>query len=138
MFITELFFKKILGEVKKVELTQDLVWEDDVYHIRCKAGLESDGASVPQIFWTLFPPFAGKYLEAAVLHDGLYMSEAFERDVCDTYFLTAMKQLGVSAWKRYTMFYAVRGFGWTVWNRHTRSSVEAARKLVDITPKVMI
>lgn len=33
-----------------------------------KGGYRSDGASVPQLFWNLYPPF-GEYLEAAIVHD---------------------------------------------------------------------
>jgi hypothetical protein len=33
------------------------------------AGLETDGASVPKVFWAMFPPWSGNYRKAAVIHD---------------------------------------------------------------------
>src|SRR5688572_15669027 len=33
------------------------------------AGMVTDGASVPSVFWVMFPPWTGNYRKAAVIHD---------------------------------------------------------------------
>lgn len=77
-------------------------------------GFTTDFASVPRIFWTLIPP-DGKYSQAAVLHDYLYVQKITTRKKADKIFLEAMKVLKVPFWKRRVMYYAVRlggGFCW--------------------------
>jgi hypothetical protein len=78
-------------------------------------GFETDGASVPQVFWSVFPPL-GKYFPAAVLHDYLYSRQStlhFEcdREEADFLFLEAMFNLGVPWHTRHTIHMAVRMFG---------------------------
>ena len=76
------------------------------------AGFVMDFASVPRPVWWLLPPW-GKYGNAAVIHDWLYASHLFARAQADAIFLEAMGVLGVSKWKRWTMYAAVRlGGGW--------------------------
>jgi len=83
-------------------------------------GLITDLASVPRLFWSIFPPF-GKYSQAAVLHDFLYREQFYTRKESDKIFLEAMKVLGVSSIKRKTMYRAVRWFGWKAWNKHSKN-----------------
>lgn len=81
-------------------------------------GYLTDGASVPRIFWGLIPPW-GSYGQAAIVHD--YLTEflsitvegkpvAITRKRADEIFLEAMTVLGVPAYLRYPMFYAVSAF----------------------------
>jgi hypothetical protein len=77
-------------------------------------GFRTDFASVPRIFWAIFPPY-GRHGKAAVIHDylyGLVRIKKFNRAVADSIFLACMKELGVSWWRRYTMYLAVRCWGW--------------------------
>ena len=73
-------------------------------------GFEFDGASVPRILWWLFPP-AGRYMVAALLHDYLLNQSSVSRAFADALFLLAMKKLGVTLWRRFIMYGAVRMFG---------------------------
>ena len=71
-----------------------------------------DGASIPQIFWTLMGgPFEGKYRNASIIHDCYCDSQV--RGWRDTHrmFYSAMRCSGVSAVKAKIMFYAVYRFG---------------------------
>jgi len=82
-------------------------------------GFSSDLASVP---WpaTLLIPKSGRFNQSAVLHDWLYNQRFIHgrsRKECDQIFLEAMGVLGVVAWKRYMMYYAVRSFGWIPWRK---------------------
>ncbi|WP_434052606.1 MAG: DUF1353 domain-containing protein [Roseibium sp.] len=79
------------------------------------AGMKTDGASVPRVAWSLFPPFAGKYLKAAVVHDRYCdtMQETWQRT--HRVFFDAMLTSGVDKLSAKTMYAAVRLFGprWT-------------------------
>lgn len=79
------------------------------------AGFQTDFASVPRIFWNIFPPY-GRHGKAAVIHDYLYAlvrQGKFHRAMADAVFLAAMKELGVSWWRRTVMYLSVRLFGWS-------------------------
>ena len=78
-------------------------------------GFVTDFASVPRILWWLFPPH-GRHGKAAVIHDYLYLlvrKGKYSRVVADSIFLSAMKELEVPLWRRYTMYLGVRLAGWT-------------------------
>lgn len=80
------------------------------------AGFETDFASVPRFFWRVVPPW-GRYSPAAVVHDYLYRTGQVPRDLADRIFLNLMKRLGVPAWKRRVMYWAVRVFGGRSWRK---------------------
>ena len=83
-------------------------------YIRVPKGFVTDFASVPRIFWWLFPPW-GKYGKAAVVHDYLYHTRMFSRAVADAIFLEAMSVLKVPLWKRLIIYWSVRIGGWVPW-----------------------
>ncbi|BAN05358.1 hypothetical protein [Nitratiruptor phage NrS-1] len=56
------------------------------------------------------------------------------RKECDLLFLEAMEELGTKKWKRLTMYYAVRWFGWKVWRSHKGEEVLKAREYVKVKP----
>jgi hypothetical protein len=87
------------------------------------AGFVTDFASVPRFFWRLLPP-AGNgqraaYGYAAVVHDWLYRRKHrfMSRRTCDRVFLELMRQAGVARWRRWTMYAAVRCFGWLAFKK---------------------
>ena len=103
------------------------------YTITVKEGLIFDGASIPKVFWTIIgSPFTGLYTKSATVHDALYMSEMLPRSICDDIFLDLMKQAGVGYFKRYTMYWAVRGFGWSVWSKHKPEEVKFNKGFIDV------
>jgi len=75
------------------------------------AGAETDGASIPGIFWITHPPFTGKYRSAAVIHD--YYCRTQTRSWQDTHdvFYEAMLTAGVDARTAKVMWAAVYNFG---------------------------
>lgn len=77
-------------------------------------GYQTDGASVPQLLWTLLPP-SGRHSRAALLHDWLYDNRIGTRKQADVLFLEAMLEDGVSKWKAYTMYWGVRLFANYKW-----------------------
>lgn len=110
--------------------------EDPTTAIRVPAGFITDFASIPRVFWTLWPP-TGDYGKAAVVHDYLYVlggkvpcklaisagigysDMCGEPDRCKTYtkaqadriFRDAMEVLGVKNPQRWIMWQAVKAFG---------------------------
>ena len=90
--------------------------------------LETDGASIPRVFWRLIGhPMMQWLLPHALPHDALYAGELLSRKECDDFLLTSMQLAGVSWWRRNAIWSAVRLGGDSVWRRHTKESVEQAR-----------
>lgn len=79
--------------------------------VEIPAGTVINYASVPRLFWRIFPPAQGKYLKATIPHDYLYEMKGFPKVVADGIFLDVMKADGVGWFKRHTMFIAVLIFG---------------------------
>lgn len=101
-----------------------------------KAGFQTDGASVPEEFWTLLDssPFDPDVLAAALGHDALYSAELMERAACDLEFENLMRlnsKRGASLSGLY--YHMVSLFGNTVWSKHTPESIAAARQLCSLT-----
>jgi len=91
--------------------------------IEVPAGFQTDFATIPKAFWSIFPP-TGKYTKAAVVHDYLTANKGeiimiimngevrlFSKKESDLIFLEAMSVLGVSHTIRKMMYYTVRVFG---------------------------
>ena len=92
-------------------------------------GFQTDGASIPRIFWSCAgDPFSPDYVAAAVCHDALYCAQLVTRDQADNEFLELMGEDGLSWLHRNVFYYAVRWFGGIVWNEHTTDSIADARK----------
>lgn len=78
---------------------------------------ETDFASVPRLFWWIFPP-TGQHARASVVHDFLYSAAGdCPRFLADAVFRHAMEVSGVNWWRRCVMYYAVRTFGWLTYRR---------------------
>ena len=74
-------------------------------------GYITDGASVPRVFWSFFPPNRPEYLSAAVLHD--YLTDLAQIGQitfkeADDAFKKALCELGVSKYKIALLYLGVR------------------------------
>lgn len=69
-------------------------------------GFVTDGASVPRIFWSLFPPNRTDYLPCAIVHD--FLCDLGDYKKADQYFHDCLEHLRVSKFARVTMYLAVR------------------------------
>lgn len=80
-------------------------------HWNVPKGAITDGASIPQAFWTLYAPFSGKYREAAVIHD--YYCQTRSASWKDTHnvFFDGLLTSGVDQRTATVMWAAVYGFG---------------------------
>jgi len=118
----ESLYVRILENGREVQLIKPFV----VYFKKRKPitvpnGFVTDFASIPQPFWSIVSPW-GKYAPATVLHDYLYFNGFMSREESDKIFLTVMKRLKVSRWKRNIMYTAVRVFGNIVWKKYRQRS----------------
>ena len=114
-------------------LLEDVAVESLGYKITVKKGFDFDGASIPQALWSLYGnPLSWKFRIAALVHDALYASETFARELADNIFLDLMKQDEVGYIKRQTMYYAVRSAGWYVWKCHEKVEVKKYKEFIDV------
>jgi hypothetical protein len=113
-------------------LTDDLAAEWSGYTIRVRAGYSTDGASIPRLAWRLIGHPWGQYLPAAIVHDILYETEIWDREMADQCFRDLMQWLEVPAWRRALMYRAVRTFGGPTWAKHTEASRTIAREFLEI------
>jgi hypothetical protein len=91
-------------------------------------GFVTDFASVPRLFWSIFPPI-GKYGYPALFHDFVYWEQEISRVESDLVFRETMKELGVSKVVTSIMYAAVRLFGSFAW-RKNRVAKENGEKRV--------
>lgn len=101
--------------------------------IRVDVGFITDFASVPQIFWNIFPPW-GRYGKAAVLHDWNYTKQEFTRSFCDDILDESMEALQVNWITRHLIWSGVRLGGWVAWNQHKKEN-QNGRNTTDTSSK---
>ncbi|MBE3030102.1 DUF1353 domain-containing protein [Campylobacter sp. RM9344] len=81
--------------------------EDYAYGIvTIPKGYRTNGANVPRIFWSIFPPNSPEYLSAIVVHDYLCDKERYK--LADKVLKQMMIALNVAKWKIYTFYFACR------------------------------
>lgn len=130
MFLTSLSLQ-VIGEQNYL-LINPLLYRDKEYFITVSAGFDFDGVSIPRILWSLVgSPMTGGYQRSACLHDALYASQLFPRDVCDKIFYEAMKAEGVNKIKAYTLYKAVRIGGYFAYK--SKDEIEKYQKLVTVS-----
>lgn len=84
-------------------------------------GFKTDFASVPRIFWRILQPTSAA--EASIPHDFLYRKGIVTKAQADKIFLLGMVALKIPRWKRQTMFYAVKVFGGSSYNKFTEEKL---------------
>jgi len=99
-----------------------------VYHVGDKNSLEvirvpigfiCDGASIPRLLWSVVGHPMDEYAQAAFLHDFICkcMRDTYNRLEGEEIMYEAMGVLGVSLWKRWVIYKALRLFGWYMYNK---------------------
>ncbi len=94
-------------------------------------GFVTDFASVPRLFWTVFPP-CGKYTSSAVLHDYLYWNQSFkcDRKCADDILLLAMKEANVDELTSNVIYTAVRLGGKSSWKDNTKAKSKGTIRII--------
>ena len=100
----------------------------------CQPGAESDGASIPEIIWSIpgFSAFEGDTLPAAFAHDQLYGGELCDRATADNVLFDLLRANGVSWMRAKSYWMAVRTFGGLTWSQHTSSSIAETRQFAKL------
>ena len=122
----------------KVKLANDFTVKLGALVITILKGYKSDGASVPQIFWSLgFDPFAPKTLSGALVHDILYTVKVFDRKTTDGILYALLRQNGVGIFKSSLYWIGVRLGGWLPWKLTKKSAVKHAWEHLQIVNNVL-
>ncbi len=84
-------------------------------------GFVTDLASVPRVFWAVFPP-CGKYTPAAVVHDYIYwyQPQTCDQKCADDLLLVAMKESNVDLVSRNAIYAGVRAAGKSSWGKNKK------------------
>jgi hypothetical protein len=130
MFLTKLTLE-VAGEQTFI-LTSPLVYQEDSMIITVYPGFDFDGASIPQVLWSIIgSPMTGGYQKAACLHDALYSSKLFSKKHCDLIFYRAMIGEGTNSFKAYIIYSAVKIAGG--WAYEDSPDIQKYRNLVNIS-----
>jgi hypothetical protein len=97
----------------RFRLLRDFGYRDPQGQIwRVPAGVEVDGASIPQLFWSIIGgPFEGNYIHASVVHDHFCTVRSRSSEATHRAFYLGMRAKGVADRTATKMFQAVAAFG---------------------------
>jgi len=109
-FVNALEIKEANEDHTKWALTSELCYRGNTDTFSAPVAFVTNFASVPRVFWSILSPW-GRHMKAAVMHDYFYQTQCVPRLDADKLFLRMMKELGVSWWRRHTMYRTVRLFG---------------------------
>lgn len=89
------------------------------------AGTTTDGASIPRLLWRICgSPWDSPRIIAAIAHDYLYATHNYPRQRCDEIYRDMQICLGVSPWRAWLEYCALRLFGGKAWERKARRTNE--------------
>jgi hypothetical protein len=85
-----------------------------------KSGFETDFASVPRIFWVIYPPHWKPYRNASLVHDYLYMEPGIitSRAFADAEFRKLLIINGTSKFTAWIFWATCRLKGINRWNKY--------------------
>lgn len=69
----------------KFEVTEDLSVTLNCIDFTLPKGYTTDGASVPRIFWSIYPPYKPEWLTACIIHDYLCSQATHAQDKYKAY-----------------------------------------------------
>ncbi len=109
----------------------DLVFSvrDTGQRIVVPRGFVTDFASVPRIFWSVFPRH-GEYTRAAIVHDFLYWEQRCTRSQADELFDIIMQDSDVDSTTRLAIYAAVRVWGNSAWQANTEARQEGYVRII--------
>ncbi|QCD52511.1 DUF1353 domain-containing protein [Campylobacter sp. RM16192] len=75
-------------------------------------GYKTNGANIPRIFWSIFPPNSPEYLSAIVVHDFMTEGNRTPKEYlrADTCLKDMMLELGVSKIKTWIFYISCRAY----------------------------
>lgn len=100
MQYSDISITPLKGDIYKVNI--DIHYRDIIVPV----GYRTNGANVPRIFWSLFPPNRSDCLPAVIVHD--YLCDMEEYVKADIYFNDILTELNVHHHCRKIMVLAVK------------------------------
>lgn len=90
------------------EFSADISGQDFSARIRIPAGFITNGANIPRVFWSIYPPNSPEYLSAVVVHDYLCEKAQTREDykIADMCLKQALQMLGVNRFKIWVFYTA--------------------------------
>ena len=101
--------------------------------VEVPAHFVTDFASVPRIFWSLFPT-DGKYAYAAALHDYVYWVQDRPKAQADNVFRLAMSDLKITDRQAATLYRAVDLFGASAWEGNAKLKAAGEKRVLARLP----
>ncbi|PPB65686.1 DUF1353 domain-containing protein [Campylobacter hyointestinalis] len=102
--------RPVLKPVNKdrFELVEDYSYKN----ITIRTGFKTNGANIPRVFWSIFPPNSPEYISAVVMHDWLCDNAKSKADYkyADKMLYEMMIALEVSKWKCKVFYLACRAW----------------------------
>lgn len=135
MFKSKLITERDMSKDFSWILHEPLIWEDEKYQIMVKEGFDFDYASIPTIITNILPKNGQEYDRAACLHDALYATQWLQKKECDKLFYDSMLADGVSKITAWSMYQAVRIFGYLAYMCDDKEELEKYRNLVIVGVK---
>lgn len=122
---------------RHAELVEDFTIKVNDAVFTLKKGFDTDGASIPRFLWWFTNPWDSEVVVGAFIHDALYWSRRISREVADAVFYAIMKKYGAGFPKRFTIYLAVRCFGWIFYTFSKRPSERMINKYLQIKQTVI-
>jgi hypothetical protein len=97
--------------------------------ITVPAGFVTDLASIPRLFWSLFPT-DGVYTFPAIVHDFMYWTQTHPREVADEVFRQGMEDMKVPSADAWAIHTAVRAGGGNAWDKNAQLKAQGERRLL--------
>ena len=113
---------------KGYELLRDYTLIYKNQNINVPQSFRFDGATIPRLCWRVIgTPYDPRFMQAALIHDWLYMSHQMKRRDADKIFYSLLLCSGVNKTRAMLMKWAVRVFGAFYWPNNKRD-----RKYLDV------
>lgn len=100
----------------KFEVVEDYSFKSSYNEGIVHKGYTTDGASIPRIFWSIYPPYKSEYFTACVVHDFLCSRALRASSIKEAYlkadktFKEHLKELGVGRITVFLFFNYVKYF----------------------------
>lgn len=98
--------------VQPIDKDKFRVYKDFSYlGVDVPKGFVTNGADIPRILWSLFPPNSPEYLSAIVIHDYMCANvDKYGYEKADDRFHSAMLDIGVDKWKADLFYFWVKWY----------------------------
>lgn len=96
--------------VRNLEDGYEVIEGAQILGVNIPKGYKTNGADIPRIFWSLYPPFKPKYLDVIILHDWLYDIALTKEDLAkaDNLLKEGLAKYGANGFTQFWFHFGVR------------------------------